>query len=275
MVGFATETVQIEVTPDSTQYKVVFHLSPEVYEMGAIEVKDRHARRWRRDFKRFRRLFLGTASNARSTRIENRFNLDFETRNRVFTARASAPLSIENRALGYRITFVLTDFRMNYETDLLHMQGPFYFTELEPRSQKEADRWRRNREQTFRGSLQHLLRHLIENNYYVQGYTVHIDDRENAPYSEEEAHLKSIEGRSVIDETNRTNLYRISFPDYLYVEYHEASSWIQMNRPEATLHISGYVYSPAYAQGALTVYGALSKRRVADLLPRDYLFKAH
>ena len=271
MVGYVIETISVEVTPHTALYTIDFKLTPEVMELDEIQVEDRHARSWRRDFRRFERLFLGTSTNARSTRIENRFVIDFDTRDQVFIAHASEPLEIENRALGYRIRFVLTDFRMDYATNLLHMQGPFYFTELEPRSPREAARWRENRAQTFRGSLQHLLRSLIRNNHYTQGYTVQLDDRKNAPYSEEPAYLKSIEGLSVIEKTERAYLYRISFPDYLYVEYREEPSWLEMNRTEAKLHISGYVYSPAFAQGALTVYGALSKRRIADLLPRDYV----
>ena len=154
--------------------------------------------------------------------------------------------------------------------NLLHTQGLFYFTEREPRSLKEANTWQENRERTFRGSLQHVLRSLIANNYATQGYTIRLDDRQNAPYSEEPAYLTSIEGLSFIVETERDYLYRISFPDYLYIEYQEEPSWIEMNRDEAQVHTSGYVYSHASIHGALTVYGALLKRRIADLLPRDY-----
>lgn len=270
MVGYTIETVQLEITPENARYTTNFLLTPHVVEMGAINIEDRHDRRWRRDYRRFQRLFLGVSSNARTTSIKNRFVLNFNTEDHVFFAHASEPLEIENRALGYRITFVLRDFRMDYKRNLLHMQGPFYFTELEPQSSKELDRWQENRKQTFQGSLQHLLRSLIRNNHYIKGYLVRLDDRKNAPYSEEEASLKSIEGLSVIEPKERGYLYRISFPHYLYVEYKDQPSWVEMNRIEATLHHSGYVYSSGYAHGALTVHGALSKRRVSDLLPRNY-----
>lgn len=270
ILGYSMETVSLEVVPEDTLYTIDFKLTPRVVELAEVNVEDRRPRGWKRDFIRFNRLFLGSSSNGRRSEIKNRYSLDFETKDNVFKAGASEPLEIENRSLGYRITFILTDFRMDQNTDLLHMQGPFYFTELESKSQKEADRWRENRAKTFRGSLQHILRSLITNNYTIQGYNIRIDDRENAPYSDEAVYLRSIEGLSIVEPTNREYLYRISFSDYLYVEYENEPSWIEMNRDEAKLHASGYVYAPAYERGALTVHGALSTRRVADLLPRDF-----
>ena len=264
------ETVSLEVIPEDTLYTIDFKLAPRVVELAEVSVEDRRPRGWKRDFIRFNRLFLGASSNGRRAEIKNRYALDFETADNVFKARASEPLEIENRSLGYRITFILTDFRMDQNTDLLHMQGPFYFTELEPTSQNEADRWRANREKTYKGSLQHILRSLISNNHVIQGYNILIDDRENAPHSDEAVYLRSIEGLSIVEPTERDYLYRISFSDYLYIEYENELSWVEMNREEAKIHTSGYVYAPFYEQGALTVHGALSARRVADLLPRDY-----
>jgi hypothetical protein len=57
-----------------------------------------------------------------------------------------------------------------------------------------------------------------------------------------------------------------SFGDYLYVIYRDEKSWIELNVLEAVLHESGYVYTTPGEVSALTVHGALARRRVADLL---------
>ncbi len=269
MVGYTTETTLVELTPGQESYEIDFRLVQDTLALGEVVVQDKRPRSWRRNFRKFKRLFLGTSPNARNTHIINRYVLDFETRNNVFIAQASAPLQIENRALGYHITFVLKDFRMDSNQELLHMQGPFYFSELTPNSKKERNRWVSNRKETFRGSLQHLLASLVQGNSMIQGYQIQLDNRKDAPHSEEPASLRSIEGLSYFKETDQDFLYQISFPHYLHITYSGEQSWIKMNQREALLHTSGYIYTTREARGALTVFGALADRRVADLLPRE------
>ena len=270
MVGFATMTKHVEVVPEISNYAIDLHLRPVVVGMDEIEVTATRPRGWKRDLRLFQELFLGNSPNGRQTRILNPYVLDFEKADGVFLASASEPLEIENLALGYSITFLLTEFRFDQNTELLRYQGPFYFKELTSTKESDVARWKQNREQTFRGSLQHLLRSMVRGNLEAQGFSVALDDRPEAPFSTEKPSLKSIEGLGIISEADRYYAFHLRFPHFLHVTFPGERSWISMNHLIATVHDTGYVYASLGGSGALTVYGSLSERRVADLLPRDF-----
>ena len=270
MVGFTGHSERIEVMPSVSTYEIDLSISPAIVEMEEVEVVAETPRAWRRHLRRFEELFIGTGPNARDTRIVNQHMLDFEERDGIFFASASAPLEVINRALGYEITFVLTDFRMDMAAGLLFMHGPFRFRELNSDDQREVKRWERNRERTYRGSLQHVLASLVRHQTVAQGIFIKWDDRKDAPFSREEPFLKSIDGLAFVKATERPYLYTLRFPAYLFVTYRDDRSWLTLNRGAASVHESGYVYAPEGAPGSITVYGSLAARRVADLLPREY-----
>ncbi len=273
MIGYEVASEQIELTPADSTYSLDFELVPSVTEMGEIKVVDKSSRAWRKDFRHFRKLFMGESENARHTEILNPHALDFTKEEGVFSARAYEPLEIINRALGYKVTFILTDFRLVQDKGLLHTQGPFYFSPLVPASKKEERKWEAAREKTYKGSLTHLLASLVRQNEGAQGFSIRIDDRDNAPYSQKRPALRYIAGVDIMQPTSAAYLFRITFPSYLFVTHAGKQSWLKMNTTSAIVHESGYVFGARNASGAITVYGALSKRRIADLLPRDYRFK--
>ncbi|MFK7846028.1 MAG: carboxypeptidase-like regulatory domain-containing protein [Rhodothermales bacterium] len=273
MIGYEVASEQIELTPADSIYTLHIDLTPSITEMGEISVVDKSSRAWRKDFRRFRKLFLGESGNVRHTEILNPHALDFTQEGGVFSAQAYEPLEIINRALGYKVTFILTDFRLEQNKGLLHTQGPFYFSPLAPASKKEERKWASSREKTYKGSLTHLLASLARQSEVAQGFSIRYDDRSNAPYSQKRPALQYIAGVNIMQPTSAAYLFRISFPEYLFVTYAGKQSWLKMNTTHAIVHESGYVFGARNASGAITVYGALSKRRIADLLPRDYRFK--
>ena len=106
MIGF--EPIARDLFLEEAQtYEYDFDLSPRVYELGQITVEGERDPRWQRRLKRFIRLFIGETRYAEETEILNPEVLDFEHKEGRFTAWAAEPLIIENRALGYRIQYLL------------------------------------------------------------------------------------------------------------------------------------------------------------------------
>ena len=267
IVGYGTESTLIEVVPEKRQYAVNFRLRRVVIELGEVEVEDRRSRGWERNLRQFERGFLGSSRNAQRTNILNPYVLDFEQNQGRFEARASAPIVVENRALGYRLTIHLT-----YYFDMgaaITMGGPVYFDELEPVDTDEAELWRANRRETYSGSLMHLLRSLIDGNSRQEGFYV---AHEIAPgaYNYSERRRIDLGLIPFIDAGGRPYLYRLFFEHPLYVEYGRETSWLRLTGNDATLHEDGYLYTFDFEPPPMSVRGALSNRRVADMLPRDY-----
>ena len=248
-----------------------FRLRSSVTGLDTLQVVEELPRRWRRQLRLFTKEFIGESGNGDRTEILNPYRLEFEDEDGVFTAKAPEPLIIENLSLGYRITYILTRFIIDRQRGMIHIRGPFHFEEIESDDDQEKERWAEQRERTFQGSLQHLLWSLQRDVPFFQGFTVKIDKRYNAPYSRgRQSELFSSEDVQLFEPTDDEYMKRMRFSDYLYVEHRDDKSWIELSGYEAYVHESGYVYAPAHSPGSLIVHGDLSKRRVADLLPREY-----
>jgi hypothetical protein len=271
MIGFSVESTAIEVRSGDTSHTANFRLKPVVTGLDTLQVEEELPRRWRRRLELFTNEFLGQSSNGRQSEILNPYMLEFSDEGGIFRATAPEPLIIENNALGYRITYILTEFEMDRPRGMIRIQGPFHFEEMEPQDERQRLRWTEQRERAFQGSLQHLLWSLLREVPFFQGFTVRIDRRYNAPFSGgQESELFSTEDVQLFEPTDYEHMHRMRFSDYLYVKHRDEVSWIEMAGYEAYVHESGYVYAAAHSPGSLIVYGDLSRRRVADLLPREY-----
>lgn len=293
-VGFQPHVVAVDLRLPEVDVPQI-RLQPHAYELDEVSVEAERPRGWRRDFERFRDLFLGTSDHARETVITNPYVLDFRNERGFFTATSSQPLEIENRALGYRIRYVLGELREGRESTAqysarytMYYTGQAFFEEMEPRDPREAERWTRNRKQAFEGSLQHFLwaltrDRLTDENFdlrigreselgrivYDQGGDA-VEPAELLTPTDRPGHfvLKSEEPLVVMHRSSRSlNLFGIRIP----VGTGSDVTTLKINTPAAVVHVTGYARSPLGPQNPLAVAGSMSRRRIADMLPRDYV----
>src|SRR5690606_7482254 len=89
--------------------------------------------KWKQYYNQFIALFLGQNKAAKDCEILNpkslRFNYDPD--NLVLTARATEPIKIQNKFLGYNIDYDLADFSMDYRNQFQYVAGTSLFTEME------------------------------------------------------------------------------------------------------------------------------------------------
>ena len=286
MVGYLARTEDAAIWEEGDTVRVHFRLPPEVYDLDEIEVTAERTRGWRKDFRRFKRLFLGESINAEQTVITNPYVLSFRTDDAGFYASASAPLLIENHALGYRLRYVLNSFRWNGHQDRLSFQGEPYFDEMVPENEEEAVRWQTNRGLTFRGSRQHFLWALARDRIEEEGFRMEkgaVEDRPGEVLPVREAGV--ITPAAIKGGKSQAYDYLITFRGYILISYEYAAplnlfgiislpnteieqSVMQMDANEAMIHEMGYFLGPP---GALAFAGHWGAERVADLLPLDYV----
>ncbi|MEQ9402206.1 MAG: carboxypeptidase-like regulatory domain-containing protein [Cyclobacteriaceae bacterium] len=110
----------------------------------------------------FVELFLGTTPNSQQVKILNPdvIFLYYDIEEEVLYAHSKEPLEIDNQALGYTITYLMKDFRMNYKTGEFFSFGIPAFKEKQPKSKKEMKIWIRNREEAYNGSKTHFFKSL-------------------------------------------------------------------------------------------------------------------
>ncbi len=171
MVGFAPDVREVRLDPGA-EVAVGLSLAPATQTLGDVGVEAERDGRWARRLAWFEKALLGESDNADSTRVVNPEVLDFRVRWGTLSAQAAAPLVIENRALGYRLTYDLHAFSASAAS--IRYDGDERFEEIEPASPAEAERWAAARVRAYRGSLAHLLQSLFAGTADAEGYSFEI-----------------------------------------------------------------------------------------------------
>ncbi len=289
IIGYESRSVVLDVTPDQVPGDIAILLKAAVYELDGLVVEDTQPKEWKKQLARFEELFLGTSTNAKESLIVNNYVLSFKEEEDFFEAFASEALQIENNNLGYKLTFVLDQFKYDIQQGLKFTLGTWRFVEMESKDRREVHKWEKQRELTFKGSLQHLLWAMVHLRTDQEGFDL-LRDKSNQALSPEQFLTKyhPLDERTILRRTKKPYEYKMAFRDYIRVYYErkgdraklfekrksppaEQLSYMKMNRVgEITIHESGYLYTPMGVSSSVTVFGHLASRGVADLLPQEY-----
>lgn len=118
--------------------------------------------------------FIGRNENAADCKIRNPEIIQFRyyrTSQRL-VAFADEPLLIENDALGYSISYQLEDFELNMNKNTTYFMGYPLFKDMETDRPKKKERWKKNREAAYQGSVMHFMRCLYNNTLVQEGFEV-------------------------------------------------------------------------------------------------------
>jgi len=287
ILGFVPETRTITIEAGVPQ-EVSIRLSKAIYTVGEVSVTAERGRRRTRDLERFYALFLGQTPNRNGCEILNPEVIDIEDADGTFTVSAVAPLTIENRALGYRLTYVLREFsaRVNEHRYL----GEPFFEDLTPNNDREERRWEKNRRETYFGSMAHFLRAAAGGTAEAEGFRTFLFDRPSWLMTYLDFRKATREERAEVDVDSLILPGRASYervlrlPAYLHVVYlnetmHAAfyqgrKLYTGMPEPQLSVLEPLLDYVPFNEQGFLQEsfsvarYGYWSwKSSVCDMLP--------
>lgn len=155
-VGYSQSISSVTVARAET-LSLRFELSESLLAVDEVEVTREPDEEWEQNLERFRRAFLGPSKFTDDCVILNPEVLDLSYRNDTLIATATGSLRIDNNALGYRLQVVLDLFVWNVEHDYGQYKVYPFFEELTPNDQREATRWKENRETAWKGSLRHFF----------------------------------------------------------------------------------------------------------------------
>lgn len=285
MLGFETEAETIALAERDT-LELALVLLPSVETLGTVEVRAERDHRWERRFQWFQTQLLGETENAALCEILNPHVLRFRNRWGTIEATASEPLVIENRALGYRLTYDLETFEGSSAS--LRYHGEERFDELTPADSAEAARWAEARAVAYRGSMRHLLRSLVTGTAESEGFSLTLTLTDplgyrasfgmpDRPTSDDRVMQVDSTGWGTVRVRGQLGVVYTREPESpAYLE----SSWFRerRNHPEPTqsssIHLRGG--ERIDPQGtpedpfALRVSGYMAFERLADLLPEEY-----
>lgn len=169
-VGFHPFKLTIQ-TDEAKFYRI--GLQPDAEQLAEVTVRARRPpdKSWASNLAFFTQHFIGRSDNASQCVIQNPKVLFFRKTDEELVARTSEPLVIENRGLGYRLKYVLREFRYVYAEDRVQYDGDAVFEPLKGTA-RDQQRWAENRRRAYHGSLMHFMRALHRGNLTGEGFTV-------------------------------------------------------------------------------------------------------
>ncbi|MBD1394303.1 carboxypeptidase-like regulatory domain-containing protein [Mucilaginibacter glaciei] len=248
---------------------------------------------WERNYDNFKREFLGSSEVAKQCKILNpeMLDLEFDPKTVKLTASSYDFLEIENKALGYRVKYLLTQFIKDGKKNTLYFEGSALFENMKG-SKADLKRWEKKRNQVYIGSSMHFLRSIIantvpENNFQVfrlirtpnpayNGFNHrYFQTLVNTPLLAEE----------YVKQTDQRGLFALKYRDCLYIDYNKKAAKdkgdgasLDIDQPEQAATI--VAFAEAYAlfdnngvittPSALIFEGSWGKARTAEMLPVDF-----
>jgi hypothetical protein len=259
MIGYTMEKKELNLFANA-QLDMDFWLTTDPIKMKEILVTKKSNKQWKKDYKVFKNAFLGNSKNAKSCKIINEYVLSFNRGENIFSASAQRPLIIENKRLGYVVTYYLDEFTTNNtflrsddesffnfffisSTQFVRYTGESFFTEMEPKSEQQKRQWIKNRQIAYNGSLRHFLATLgkrFDRRYKMKGDSLRqrndwllISGSKKDPLTKEgfevypkEEYRKGYDYRELLNErlvwsTKNDNELLLSFKDKMMVKFNK------------------------------------------------------
>ncbi len=284
MLGYAPARQTVRSENDTPKENIDFTLNPNEQELSEVKVSSSRDKIWEKQFQRFSKALLGDTPLAKACTIKDGFLINFEETKGILRATTTRPIEVENLALGYRMFFTMTSFLL--ANDEIQYQGYARFEELKPVSEKEQKNWTLNRQMAFEGSDRHLFWALAQHKLKSEGYEAFVDavgfnpaNRTAMFYGQLNKSILPIQLDSLIRKGRIDGEFRIKFPKR--IELHFASpyfngqfyrddnrmiSWLENNK-DLDFNDKGVVLN----QKDLVISGFMSSKRLAEMLPLDYL----
>jgi len=243
----------VTLTDFSTSEPLVIYLKPKTYDLSEAVISSKSLeRKRRRNLILFKEEFLGITDNAQECEILNEKDITFNYDSDDDTVKAFAlkPILVENKALGYKITYYLDKFEYYKRKEATFFSGNIIFQEdaTTEETQKHLAEMRKN---AYLGSRMHFFRALWSNDLKSNGFTVN-----NSSY-------QSLLPKEIVIQPYN-NKY-LSYIENLYVDYGKSVSYIHFLKKNVYFDKTGY-FDPS----GINWKGRMAMQRIADWLPYEY-----
>lgn len=171
MIGFEDYNQTIMVGKDPI--KISAELMPKVTQLHEVVITTNA--NWKRNYEMFVKEFLGESENARQCKILNPrdISLTYHKAKKTLEAFSDEFIVIENRALGYKVKFLLKSFKCDQINNIISWEGKVLYTEI-PAKAVQKKLWEAKRNDIYYGSSQHFFRSLQNMQLSQEGFMMWI-----------------------------------------------------------------------------------------------------
>lgn len=172
-IGYETNVFSFSDNQLPLQLKV--ELSIKVKELENINLEPFVEEGWDKWGHYFTEHFVGSTESAARCKIknENAIRFRFYKKSNRLVAFADEPVILENKTLGYNITYQLEDFQVNFSERSLSFIGYSLFEDIGKEGKASlGNKYEKRREEAYRGSVLHFMRSLYNNRLKEEGFEV-------------------------------------------------------------------------------------------------------
>jgi hypothetical protein len=172
IIGFYTYHQTIIVNNSSlTLTDIEISVKTEI--LKEVRIRSGVDTHWQRNYEWFKDGFLGTSDLAKECKILNPAILDFDYDEKADSLTVSSGdfLIIENKALGYKVKYLVDSFFRGNNGQNIHYEGSVLFEPMKGTPSQEQ-RWLKRREKVYEGSVMHFLRSALNNRIEDEGFRV-------------------------------------------------------------------------------------------------------
>jgi hypothetical protein len=167
-VGYETVSNDVEVMNDNIVIRIA--MKPKSTVLKAFEVKrDPNREKY---IKTFKENFIGKSLNAKYCKLLNDEILDIglDKSDNMLKATSDDYLIVENKALGYRVRFLLKQYASNEK--MISYYGYAFYENMPTKRKAQKRQWMENRKKAYNGSSLHFFRTLIHGDTQQEGFTM-------------------------------------------------------------------------------------------------------
>lgn len=256
LVVSAVGYYSVSVSDYLNKENLKIYLNPKVYEINEVAIQAKSLKRERERYLRiFKNEFIGTTKNANECVILNEEDITFNYHSKSDTIKAYAfkPILIENRALGYLITYYLDKFEYSKKSSYTFFSGSFIFSENLTENEELISLYIINREKAYYGSRAHFIRTLYSNELDGTGYEI----------TDLFYNTLKISDIVFMDDNQQRFIKSVG---KININYHRLSSSIDLTGNPIFFNEAGY-----FDPNEIIWSGDMGNQRMADWLPYEYV----
>jgi hypothetical protein len=251
-IGYYSETLTIFTNNESLKIS----LTPKIIELNEVVVSAKSPSKNRKEnLQVFRSSLLGMTANASKCKILNEDDISFSLYHDTLEAYALKPIMIENKALGYKITYYLDKFEYDKKSKTIFFYGNIIFNEDFSIEKSKKEIFDKRRKDAYLGSRMHFFRMLWTNELASAGFKVKSEDNQD------------INSKIIVYQNDNGKCLQ-KYSNEMEVLFHKNRSSIVFLKEKIFFDKNGY-FDPM----GIGWKGEMAKQRIADWLPYEYSIK--
>jgi hypothetical protein len=167
LIGYKTLNKNIIISDKAVKLDLI--LEENVTQLAEVTIKpDPNRAHYIAMFKDF---FIGTTPNAEQCKLINPNVLIIDYDEGKLTVKTNQFLIIENKALGYRIKYLVNNFEYDSRTRIIYYEGFPYYEDMKGSGRKKKI-WEQKRLTAYLGSPQHFFTSIYKNRATEEGFII-------------------------------------------------------------------------------------------------------